>query len=130
MNVRAIREALAKALEPTGLRTLSVLPEKLPTPCAVVGVPEVVEYHQAGGRSALARVQLPVTVVLGRLNSERAQESIDTYCSLDDNHSVPMAIEADRTLGGTAQTTQVRSAETFRTTDNDIAIDFIVEVFA
>jgi hypothetical protein len=68
-----------------------------------------------------------ITVIVGRASERSAENLLDTYMAYGSG-SVRYALESDRTLGGTVQTSLVESAGNIQTIDaNDttyLAVDF------
>lgn len=81
-----------------------------------------------------AQHQMTVTVVVGRISDRAAYQSLSDYCATTGTKSIRAAIEADRTLGGNAQTLVVQRADNVRAlTQGDadyLAVDFAVLVHA
>ena len=94
-------------------------------------LPDSINYWEAfaGGD---VRIQFTVTVVVGRTAERASQKSLYAFMSYSGDKSVRAAIEADRTLGGVAQTSIVQSADNIRVVsqgDADyLALDFNVMV--
>lgn len=91
----------------TGLRTFSYQPEQLNPPTAFP-VLDSVEYHGAfqGGN---VRMRFTVIVIVGRYLDRVAHSNLDGYLSYSGATSLRAAIEADKTLGGVAQTLVMES---------------------
>lgn len=90
------------------LRTFSSQPENIAPP---VGYPilDQVDYHRAfaGGD---VQTNWSIVIIVGRYTDARAFATLDGYLSYDGASSVRAAIEADKTLGGVAQTLILNSA--------------------
>lgn len=91
----------------TGLRTFAYQPEQLNPPSAFP-VLDSVEYHGAfqGGN---VRMRFTVIVIVGRYLDRVAHSNLDGYLSYSGATSLRAAIEADKTLGGVAQTLVMES---------------------
>lgn len=101
-----LRDGLAKRLATIpGLRTSAVVPDQVNPPVAIVSVDSIV-YDQAHARG-LDEYTFNVTLVGQRISERSAQAAIDAYLAPSGSKSIKAAIEADRTLGGIAQTTRV-----------------------
>jgi len=96
-------------------------------------MPDTIEYWGgfAGGN---VQQTFTVTVIVGRTSDRAAQKTLYTYSAYDGASSVRAAIEADRTLGGVAQTSIVNSAGNIRMLQQAdatyLAIDFNITVHA
>jgi hypothetical protein len=116
----------------TGLRVYDHVPDSYGIPCAFV-MPDTIEYWGgfAGGNVQQSFI---VTVIVGRTSDRAAQKTLYTYTAYDGASSVRAAIEADRTLGGVAQTSIVNSAGNIRMLQQAdatyLAIDFDITVHA
>jgi hypothetical protein len=84
----------------SGLRTSAELPDNPSPPIAVVQLRSV-EYDQAFQRG-LAVYTFLVTVIVGRSAEREAQRKLNDYCDNSGSSSVKLAIESDKTLGGSA----------------------------
>jgi len=103
-DVGRLREALAEQLSSIeGLRVSQVMVDAPRPPQAIV-TPLRIDYDLNARRGA-DEYQFVVTVMVGRADSRTAQNSLDSYIVGD--NSVKAAIEADRTLGGAANTCRV-----------------------
>jgi hypothetical protein len=85
----------------TGLRVADHLPEQLNPPIAVIQL-QSVTYHRAM-KGGLSEWQFVISCVAGRMGERQSQRTLDTWISYDGAGSVRAAIEADKTLGGKAQ---------------------------
>ncbi len=130
-TVSELRSALATSLATiTGLRTYAYQPDQVNAPVAWPTLDEVA-YHGAMG-PGLVTYTFKVTCVVGRAAERSAQKTLDGYLSYD--AGVRAAVEADKTLGGYAQSLIVESANSIGTVDaNDttyLYVDFRVTVYA
>lgn len=92
----------------SGLRTSDYLPDNVNPPVAITAL-DSIEYHQAA-RGGAAVHELTVTVIVGAASERAAQGRLDGYLSYSGDTSIRAAIEADKSLGGVAQTCIVNSA--------------------
>ncbi|HEY7821844.1 MAG TPA: hypothetical protein VIG24_03365 [Acidimicrobiia bacterium] len=103
-SVSALRTALASSMSAIpGLRTSSTVPDNPRPPIAVV-MPERIAYDLNARRGA-DTFYFTVILIVSRADDRSAQNSLDGY--LTGATSVKAAIEADRTLGGVANTVRV-----------------------
>jgi hypothetical protein len=112
-TLSTIRTGLGNRLRTiNGLRVAEHLPEQINAPLAVVQL-ERVEYHRAfaGGASEW---QFVIVAVVGRMGERTAQQLLDDLMAWTGPRSLRAAIEADRSLGGAAQTSQVVAARGVR----------------
>lgn len=124
---------LATRLETiSGLRVFAHPPDNLTPPAAVVAFPDGIEYDTTMARGA-DRLSVPVHVLVGRVSDRSAANELGLYLSAPGAKSVKAAIEADKTLGGAAQTTCVTDAnvEIFTVAGVDyLAATFTADVVA
>lgn len=130
-TVGGIRTGLASALGTiSGLRSSATVPDNPRPPIAVV-MPERVEYDLNGSRGADTYF-FTIIVLVGRADDRVAQNKIDTY--IVGAQSVKKAIEADRTLGGVAQTCRVTGMNNYGSIPLGevlyLSVQFSVEVVA
>lgn len=103
-SVSELRTALANAMgNVANLRTSATVPDNPRPPIAVV-MPERVAYDLNARRGA-DTFFFTVLLIVGRADDRTAQNSIDGFIVGD--NSIKAAIEADRTLGGKADTCRV-----------------------
>jgi hypothetical protein len=130
-NLTAIREGIAQNL--TAIRGLRVSPTMLdaPRPPVAMVYPDAIEYDLNANRGADTFTFI-VYVLVGRADDRTAQNRLDGYIVGDE--SVKTAIEADRTLGGAANTCRVAAMRNYQqTTVGDVvylSAEFEVEVVA
>lgn len=130
-TVHELRSAIATSLATiTGLRTFAYQPDQVNAPLAWPTLDEVA-YHGAMG-PGLVTYTFTVTCIVGRASERSAQKTLDAYLSYD--AGVRAALEADKTLGGYAQSLVVESASSIGSVDaNDTSylyVDFRVTVYA
>ena len=100
-DVTTIREGLATRLATiTGLRTFAYIPDSVPVPCAIVGLPGI-DYLQAM-RSDTVRGEFPVRVLVSRASDRAGQGALLDYMDPTGTKSVKVALDGDNTLGGAA----------------------------
>jgi hypothetical protein len=101
MTIDQLRIGLATNLATiSGLRTSAEIPDNPSPPIAIVQL-RTVEYDQAFQRG-MAVYTFLVTVIVGRSAEREAQRRLNDYCDNSGVSSVKVAIESDRTLGGSA----------------------------
>ena len=94
----------------SGLRAHAFQPDRITPPMATV-FPDRVEYDLNARRGADTFFFI-VQVLVGRADDRAAQRNIDTY--IVGASSVKTAIEADRTLGGNANTCRVTEMRNYQ----------------
>lgn len=82
-----------------GLNTSDVVEGSITVPFAVVGVPDIPVYWETFGRGSWSP-QMSVTVYVSKAHTVTGQLSLASYADIVGPNSIPLAIEADRTLGG------------------------------
>ena len=114
----------------TGLRTSATVPDNPRPPVAVI-FPDRIEYDLNARRGA-DRFYFTIMVLVGRADDRAAQNNLDTF--VVGPTSIKAAIEADRTLGGVADTCRVTEMNNYSSmTVGDtlyLAASFVVEVVA
>lgn len=130
-SVSELRTALAAAMgEISGLRTSATIPDAPRPPIAVV-MPERITYDMNARRGA-DTFFFTVMLIVGRADDRAAQNNIDGY--LVGTSSIKAAIEADRTLGGKANTCRVTEMNNYAAVPIGetlyLAAQFTVEVVA
>ena len=130
-SVSEIRAALATAMSSVeGLRTSAFVPDAPRPPIAVV-MPDRIEYDVNARRGA-DRYFFTVTVLAARADDRSAQQNLDQF--LVGPKSIKGAIEADRTLGGKADTCRVTAMQSYASVPVGevlyLSAQFIVEVIA
>lgn len=134
VNLAAIRAALGQQLAAIpGLRIFTIAPDAPVFPCAVLvpGSPTVEYGLTLGGTQA--KLTLYVRVFTGRLNERSAEALLDQFLAESGLSSIPAAVAADPTLGGTVAYALVTRAERYgawRIGDLDaLGVQFVVEVW-
>jgi hypothetical protein len=87
----------------TGLRTSATVPDNPRPPIAVV-MPERIAYDLNARRGA-DTFFFTIILIVSRADDRAAQNNLDAY--LTGESSIKAAVEADRTLGGVANTCRV-----------------------
>jgi hypothetical protein len=130
-TVSELRTALATAMGSiSGLRTSAHVPDSPKPPIAVV-MPDRIEYDLNARRGA-DTFFFTITVLASRADDRAAQQNLDKF--LVGANSIKAAIEADRTLGGKANTCRVTSMQSYASVSVGevlyLSAQFIVEVVA
>lgn len=125
-SVAQVKTAIAATLASiSGLRTYDRQPDNVNIPMAFPSLRSI-EYHGAMGNGMVTH-NYDVTVIVGRASERSAEALLDTYLSFGSG-GVRWALESDRTLGGTVDTSLVESAGNIQTIDaNDttyLTVDF------
>ena len=84
----------------SGLRTAPQKSESVTPPMAVVVAPDFPDYRETMGRGKL-QFEVRVDLVLSASVARVGQQKMATYSDRIGVQSIPLAIEGDRTLGGT-----------------------------
>lgn len=110
-TINDLKDGIATRLSTiTGLRAHSFQPDRITPPMATV-FPDRVEYDLNARRGADTFFFI-VQVLVGRADDRAAQRNIDAY--VNGSGSVKAAIEADRTLGGVANTCRVTEMRNYQ----------------
>ena len=125
-TVSEVKAAIAAKLGTiSGLRSYDRQPDQVNVPMAFPSLRSV-EYHGAMGNGLVTQTY-DITVIVGRAAERSAERLLDTYLSFGSG-GVRYALEADRTLGGTVDSSIVESVGNIQTIDaNDttyLAVDF------
>ena len=100
-SLRDVRVALRQQLETiSGLRAYDVWPQTINPPVVVVR-PLGGDYHNTL-QTNTPTFRLELTLLLQLSVQDAAQEDLDAYVATDGPLSIPAVVEADRFLGGTA----------------------------
>lgn len=126
-----LRDGLASRMGTiSGLRTSSTVPDSPRPPIAVV-MPDRVVYDLNARRGADTFL-FTIILLVGRADDRAAQDNLDKYIVGD--NSIKAAIEADRTLGGVANTCRVTEMNSYASMIIGetvyLAANFAVEVTA
>ncbi len=103
-SIASLRTGIATNLGTiSGLRTspTGYIPDNVNPPYAIVA-PSSVDYHRSFSTGGLNTYNFTVTVVVGRVSERTSQASLDAYCSPTGASSIKLAVESDKTLGGSA----------------------------
>ena len=130
-SMSQLRTALASSMSSiTGLRTSATIPDNPRPPIAVV-MPDRVLYDLNARRGADTFL-FTIILLVGRADDRAAQNNLDNYIVGD--NSIKAAIEADRTLGGKANTCRVTEMNSYASMIIGetvyLAANFAVEVTA
>ena len=106
-SVSAIATAMGTALSAAGIRAVPYLGDQVNPPVAVVATMGV-EYHGAFGVQALATHSYTVMLIVAKVADRSALTALEGYMSNAGTTSVTALLEADQTLGGTAEGVIVR----------------------
>ena len=125
-TVSEVKAAIAAKLGTiSGLRAYDRQPDQVNVPMAFPSLRSV-EYHGAMG-NGLVTQNYDITVIVGRASERSSERLLDTYMAFGSG-GVRYALEADRTLGGTVDSSIVESVGNIQTIDaNDttyLAVDF------
>lgn len=109
-TMTAVREGLATRMATIdGLRVSSFVPDAPRPPIAIV-LPQRIEFDLNAQRGA-DRYFLRVMLLVSRADDRASQANLDAY--VVGAGSIKAAIEADRTLGGAADTCRVTSLDNY-----------------
>ena len=110
LNVNAVMDGLGVRLATiSGLRVFDFPPDSASPPFAVVAMPEEITYDSTMKRGGDEMV-VAVHVVVGKVSDRSARDQLGVYMAGTGATSVKTVIEADRTLGGAADSCRVTSA--------------------
>jgi hypothetical protein len=116
----------------TGLRTAAYIPDDPMPPMAIV-VPQGITYDTTMGRG-MDEYEFSILVLGSRVSDRAGQLAMDAYCNPSGSSSIKAAIEADKTLGGSAFDCRVREMRNLsQTTVGDqqyLSAEFVVTVYA
>lgn len=132
-SVSELRIGLATNLATiSGLRTAATMPDNPNPPIAIIQ-PENISYDDTFHRG-MNTYQFAVIVVVGKVSERSGQNSLDAYISPTGSHSIKLAVESDKTLGGKAydvRVTDMRAYSSFSIGDvNYLAAEFVVLCYA
>lgn len=110
LNVNTVMDGIGVRLATiSGLRVFDFMPDSFSPPAAVVSLPDLVDYDASYQRGT-DRIKFNVHVLVGKVSDRNARDRLGDYLAGTGGTSVKTAIEADKTLGGAAETTRVESA--------------------
>ena len=99
--ISSLRTGLATNLATiSGLRTSSTMPDNPNPPIAIV-IPSTISFDDTFQRG-MQTYTFNVLIVVGRADERTAQNKLDAYCASTGASSIKLAIESDKTLGGSA----------------------------
>lgn len=108
-TILEVMNAIESALDDIpGLRTTAFIKDQMAPPFAMVGVPEIPDYHGAfrsGSMTISPRVYVFVSSVVDRIGQTKLSE----YANPTGVSSIKAALEADNTLGGVVAQVVVKS---------------------
>jgi len=104
-----IRDGLKTRLQTItpAIEVYDTVPGSLTVPCAIIGVPEEIEFDLAMARGADGWT-IPIRIHVQLSDYAQAQADLDAYLDSKAGKSVKLAIEGDLTLGGVASTLRVQ----------------------
>ena len=112
-SLREIRLGLKTQLETVdGLRVYDVWPTTINPPVAVV---RPLSWTYDDDFEGAATYLLEITLLLQLGDLRVAQEQLDEYIGTEGAFSIPLALEADRTLGGAAQSVRIDGGRDYGT---------------
>lgn len=133
MNISTVRDGMkARLATISGLRSYDTIPDSMSPPCAVVGMPTLIEFDKVYAR-ACDRATFPVRLLVGKASDRAAQDRLDGYLAGSGALSVKAAFEADASLSGAVQTSRVLNVSGLGVYDvmgvPYLGADFTVEVY-
>lgn len=94
MNLGAVMDDLGAALATIdGLRVSPYWADRVHAPAAVIGWPEPLTFDLTMGRGG-DRVELPVIVLVGRVDTRTARDTVSAYADGSGSRSVKAVLEA------------------------------------
>lgn len=112
-SIATIRDGLKTRLATvTGLTVYDTMPDDVYPPCAIVGMPSRIAYDVTF-RTAVARIDIPIRILAGRVLEAQAQDTLDGYVSADGANSLRAALDNDPTLNGAAHTARITEARDY-----------------
>src|ERR1041385_1965907 len=100
----------------SGLRVNSEIPDQINPPEAVVGVPDISDYHETFGHGGV-EIRPTVTVLTSRTLDRIGQRQLASYMDPTGTNSIHAPIEGERTLGGKVSFCVVESARNVQVKD-------------
>lgn len=115
MDWNAVSAALEEAAKTTGINALSFVPDALPSKAFYVGEIDV-DFDQTmrrtgsgGRRIGTDQATITCRILVARSDDKHALAKLREYMAGAGPESIKQAIEADRTLGGTVHSCQVKT---------------------
>jgi hypothetical protein len=105
-----LMEAIEGKLDGIGLRASSTSPGAVSPPGAIVGIPPIPDYRATFHRGTVLLTDWPIYVLTSSMLDRVGQKALAEYMSWTGPNSVPLALEADPTLGGLCDDLIVTSA--------------------
>lgn len=90
----------------TGLQAYDYASDKPEPPCAFPMVPPIRSYRSTMGRG-LYEIEIPVVLLVSAILDRDGQHKLASYASATGSSSIILAIEGDKTLGGTVSDSYV-----------------------
>lgn len=108
MNLGAVMDDLGTALETIdGLRVFPYWADRVQPPAAVVAWPDPLTYDAAMRRGG-DQAEIPVIVMVGKVDTRTARDALSRYADGTGTHSVKVAVESHTpTAYGSARVTRV-----------------------
>lgn len=133
MSITDLRNGIATNLATiSGLRTAAEIPDNPSPPIAIVQL-QSVDYDGAF-QQGLTTYNFLVSVIVGRPAEREAQRRLNAYASSSGDQSIKLAIQSDRTLGGSAYDVRVVNMTNIGAVllgeATYLAADFVVTVYA
>lgn len=132
MSIAAIRAGLGDNIATiSGMRVAETIPDNPSPPIAVIALTNVIYDNAFHG--GLVRYNFVVSVVVGRQSERTAQARLDSLISTGSG-SFKVAVESDKTLGGSAYDVKVSEMSNIGAVSlNDatyLAADFNIQVYS
>jgi hypothetical protein len=133
VSIATIRDGLATNLQTiTGLRATAEVTDNPTPPIAIVQLNRV-DYDNAFNKG-LTIYNFVISVVVGRASERTAQDRLNTFATPSGASSIKLAVQSDRTLGGSAYDVRVSEMQNIGAVllggENYLAADFAVQVYA
>lgn len=107
LNLSAVMDGLGVRLATIpGLRVKDYPADSAAPPAAIVSWPTVLEFDSTMGRG-IDRCVIPVLVLVGRVSDRASRDALALYLAGTGASSIKAAVEADKSLGGAAQSVRV-----------------------
>lgn len=112
-SVADVRTGLAARLSTiAGLRAVAYAADRVSPPAAVVALGSI-EYDATFSPRGVDVYTLTVRIYASRADDRIGQDKLDSYLAASGANSIKLAIEADKTLGGIAETCRVLGVENY-----------------